>query len=57
MQIVIRYECSACGWRWSRDVSAKNSQANLIPQPSPVIRVPRDRGPCECDESDASAPE
>lgn len=49
MRIVIRYQCSACGWRWSRDFKAKMSQANLIPQPAPIIEVPRALGPCECE--------
>lgn len=57
MQVVIRYECSACGWRWSRDVSQRTgAQYQQIPQPAPVIVVPRALGPCEC-EPDGSASE
>lgn len=54
MQVVIRYECSACGWRWSREMSARTA---CIPQPAPPIIVPRELGPCECEESNTPAPE
>jgi hypothetical protein len=54
MQVVIRYECSACGWRWSRDVDALD---NTFPQPAPVIIVPRAVGPCECEPESNPAPE
>lgn len=55
MRIVIRYECSACGWRWSRDVSAR--MPCPIPQPAPVITVPRELGPCACEPEGDPAPE
>ena len=53
MYVVIRYECSACGWRWSRDVSQKLTNVAQVPQPAPVIVVPRERGPCECEPETA----
>jgi transposase-like protein len=46
-RVVQRYECSQCGWRWSRDFKAPMSLE--FPQPSGIIMVPRNRGPCECE--------
>jgi len=49
-RIVQRYECSACGWRWSRDF--KCPMTVEFPQPSGIIEVPRERSDaCECDGS------
>ncbi len=53
MYLVIRYECSACGWRWSRDVSERLSNVDKVPQPAPIIVVPRALGPCECEPEDS----
>jgi hypothetical protein len=42
------YQCEACGWRWSKDWRAP--MALDFPQPSAIIVVPRECGPCECED-------
>lgn len=46
-RVTQRYECSQCGWRWSDDFKCLMSVE--FPQPSGIIMVPRERGPCECE--------
>jgi hypothetical protein len=47
-KITQRYECSRCGWRWSRDFKAPMDARDE----RPIYIVPRHLSDsCECDES------